>query len=424
VALIKTPSQNGLAMRLPLYRSDMPATTVAERRAAYIGSVGMGFGINRLVQGVLHEMPIKPTHLHLLDLAVGSPGPDEPKQVRLLFDGDEKNFNAVDRGSGRSDRFFYASYPIDFNQRPWRADFSVPKSAMYSQFDAYYPWLAMVAGCLTTGLLYALFQTLATSRKRAVAMANEMTRELRSSQEKLQASHLSLRRLVAHADQIKEIERKRIAREIHDDLGQNLLALRIDAEMLAARTNGTQSRLHERASATLKHIDGIIKSVRQIINDLRPNVLDLGLNAAVDWQLTQFQLRTGIECELLENENELHLDDHIATALFRILQESLSNISRHSRATHVRIELHVLNNWLTMTVTDNGIGLQQGGRDKHGSFGLVGIEERVNILGGTFSVSSEPGAGATLVTTVPLTQANRGLQGDTFQAPREMGTVG
>ncbi|UUZ50190.1 histidine kinase [Massilia sp. B-10] len=184
-----------------------------------------------------------------------------------------------------------------------------------------------------------------------------MTRELRESQAKLQQSHQNLRRLAAHADQIKEGERKRIAREIHDDLGQNLLALRIEADMLATRTHERHPRLHTRARSTLSQIDATIKSVRQIINDLRPNVLDLGLSAAVEWQIAEFKRRTGIACELIDEPKEVLLGDHAATAFFRILQESLSNIVRHAHATSVRVELRSNGRLLTMTVSDNGIGL-------------------------------------------------------------------
>ena len=297
---------------------------------------------------------------------------------------------------------FATSLPIEFNERVWRADFSVAKSALYTRFDVYYPWLAAFAASMSAALLYALFQTLASSRRNALRMAEEMTRELRASQAKLQASHEKLRMLAAHAEQIKEGERKRIAREIHDDLAQNLLALKIEAEILANRTRDRHGRLHERAVATVRQIDVTIRSVRQIINDLRPNVLDLGLNAAVDWQVADFARRTGIECELVEDESEHHLDDSCATAFFRILQESLNNVARHARASKVRIDLHQHADMLTMTIRDNGVGMQPGSRNRNGSFGLVGIEERVNILGGSFSISSGPDTGTTIVVTIPL----------------------
>lgn len=243
---------------------------------------------------------------------------------------------------------------------------------------------------------------MAASRRTAIEMAEEMTRELRASKSKLQASHEKLRRLAAHAEQIKEGERKRIAREIHDDLGQNLLALRIDAEMLTSRTRDTHARLHERAQATLRQIDTTIRSVRHIINDLRPNVLDLGLSAAVDWLVSDFQRRTGIDCFVAEGKSEFAMDDRCATALFRILQESLNNVARHAHATKVRIALDCEDGIMSMQVSDNGVGLPPNSRSRQGSFGLVGIEERVAMLGGKFSIGSTPGAGTTLSVEVPV----------------------
>jgi signal transduction histidine kinase len=242
-------------------------------------------------------------------------------------------------------------------------------------------------------------------------LASEMTKELRESQAQLVVSHQKLRQLAGHLDNVKEEERKRIAREIHDELGQNLLALRIDAELLLARTQDRHSRLHTRAKATLGHIDATIKSVRQIINDLRPNVLDLGLNAAAAWQVAQFQQRTGIECELVEPATDIVVNDQCATGLFRILQESLSNVARHSRATSVRVELQVDGEWVRMLVRDDGIGFAPGGRQKSGAFGLIGIEERVRILGGTCSIIGSPGKGTTVIVAVPTKDPSENVPG-------------
>ena len=392
------PRQNILAMRLPVYRSGMPIDTVLQRRAAYIGSVGIGFGVNMMVNGALEGFPANGVRLVLTDLddVPLQPGAGRPSAV--LYD----SHATAKARSVPDDELLRASLPIAFNQREWRADFSIARSALYTRFDLFYPWMAALAGLLSTALLYALFQTMASSRRSALRMAEDMTRELRASQGKLQTTNEKLRQLAAHAEQIKEGERKRIAREIHDELGQNLLALKIEAEILANRTRDRHARLHERAAATVRQIDLTIRSVRQIINDLRPNVLDLGLNAAVDWQVTDFARRTGIECELVEDETEHHLDDHCATAFFRILQESLNNVARHARASKVRIDLHQHADMLTMTIRDNGIGIQPGSRNRNGSFGLVGIEERVNILGGSFSISSGPDTGTTIVVTIPV----------------------
>jgi signal transduction histidine kinase len=393
------PRQNILAMRLPVYRSSMPIDTVLQRRAAYIGTVGIGFGVNMMVVGALEGFPADGVRLVLTDLDEVPLEPGEAQPSAVLYDS---HWTTQNRSVPDEADVLRASLPIEFKKRQWRADFSIAKSALYTRFDVYYPWMAGLAGTLSTALLYALFQTMASSRRSALRMAEDMTRELRASQAKLQATNEKLRQLAAHAEQIKEGERKRIAREIHDELGQNLLALKIEAEILANRTRDRHGRLYERASATVRQIDLTIRSVRQIINDLRPNVLDLGLNAAVDWQVADFSRRTGIECELVEDETEHHLDDGCATAFFRILQESLNNVARHARATKVRIDLHQHADMLTMTIRDNGIGMQPGSRNRNGSFGLVGIEERVNILGGSFSISSGPDTGTTIVVTIPV----------------------
>jgi signal transduction histidine kinase len=403
IAAMSGPNNAYLGMRLPIYRHGVPVKNIEERRAAYVGSIGIAFNVPRLVQGVLDEMPVRHVRMTLFDSGprLDLNGRDISARERILFDSHGSAENptpALNVGS----KVFVVTLPLDFNGRPWKTTFSVSKREMYTDFDEYMPKLAMGAGFFSSMLIYALLHTLTSSRRRAIKMAEEMTRELRDSQSKLQLSHEKLRRLAAHADQIKEGERKRIAREIHDELGQNLLALRIEADMLASRTGGKHPHLHARAGATLSQIDATIKSVRQIINDLRPNVLDLGLSAAVEWQISEFRRRTGIACELFDDHMEVGLTDHCATAFFRILQESLSNILRHAKASAVSVELKVEAGRLSMTVSDNGVGLHPGGRNKLGSFGLVGIEERVHLLGGSFTISSMADSGTTVAVSVPI----------------------
>jgi signal transduction histidine kinase len=402
------PNRQALAMRLPVYRPDMPTSTVAERRAAYVGSVGIGFSVHRLVSEALAEIPVRNARLTLQDVSEGSPA-----SGALLYDSAD-----TEAATAGGERLITCLLPIDFNGRQWQARFTAPMSSLYSRVDVFLPWLALLTGFAGTMLIYALFHTLSSSRLRAIRMAKAMTRELRESQAKLQLSHHKLRRLAAHAEQIKEEERKRIAREIHDDLGQNLLALRIEADVLTTRTSHRHSRLHERARCTLAQIDNTIKSVRQIINDLRPNVLDLGLSAAVEWQIAQFRQRSGIVCELIETgaEIDLGIDDKCAIAYFRILQESLSNILQHAHASLVRVELRRQEGDLSMSISDNGVGLHDRSRNKFGSFGLVGIEERVSILGGTCTISGAPNAGTTILVTVPVNHSAPAF-------PHRLGTV-
>jgi signal transduction histidine kinase len=385
----------GLAMRFPVYRTATPLPDVSQRRAAYIGSVGVGFSVSSLAQGVLDNMPKNATRLMIFGTGPGDqPGRPDGYLRTVLFDNSP---GAVPDEQAE----FRALLPLGPGGRGWDINFTVKKRSLYSELDSVLPWVAMLAGTTSTALLYALFQTLSSSRRRAIGLAEQMTEGLRASEAKLQKTNDNLRRLAAHAETIKESERKRIAREIHDDLGQNLLALRIEVDLLASRTNKRHPRLHTRARWMLEQIDATIKSVRQIINDLRPHVLDLGLTAAVDWQIAEFQRRTGLACELVSHNHDLHVSDRCATTLFRILQESLTNVSRHARATRVRVELAVDPESISMTISDNGIGLSKAGGQKPGSFGLVGIEERVRILGGKCIITSSANAGTTVHVSIP-----------------------
>jgi signal transduction histidine kinase len=225
--------------------------------------------------------------------------------------------------------------------------------------------------------------------------------ERKKVEEALHHSRQMLRRLFSYQERVREDERKRIAREIHDDLGQNLLALRIDVAMLHARTGASHPRLNERARVALTHIDATMKAVRAAINNLRPTVLDLGLNAAIEWQVQDFRRRSGIACELTM-EDDFRLDDDRATALFRVLQESLNNVLRHAQASEVKIDVYRDGDSLVLRVADNGIGMYANVRKKANSFGLVGIEERINALGGELDISGQRYRGTTLTISLPI----------------------
>lgn len=234
--------------------------------------------------------------------------------------------------------------------------------------------------------------------------------ERKRAEEELQKSQELLRQLAAYQEQVKENERKRIAREIHDELGQNLMALRIDVSILQARTGNAHPLLNEKVRFALSHIDTSIKAVRSIINNLRPSVLDLGLHAAIEWQVNEFERRTGIACEMAidDNKADYELDDQRATALFRIMQESLTNVARHAQASLVHIELRREGERFLMKIADNGVGIFPGCRRKPNSFGLLGIGERISTLGGDFTVDSLPGQGTTLTVCIPIDAAATG----------------
>jgi signal transduction histidine kinase len=232
-----------------------------------------------------------------------------------------------------------------------------------------------------------------------------LQRKLILQTDELRQSKMMLRQLASHQELIKEEERKRIAREIHDELGQNLLALRIDASMLHARTGRMHPRLNEKASYALNQIDATIKSVRGIINDLRPPVLDLGLQAAIEWQIEEFRRRSGIACSIVVRDQHFDrdLDEKTATALFRILQESLTNVIRHAQATKVQVDLNRDSSSLYMKIADDGVGMQHDNRRKQtNTFGIAGIMERIGMLGGELKIDSAEDKGTTLAISIPL----------------------
>ncbi len=163
--------------------------------------------------------------------------------------------------------------------------------------------------------------------------------------------------------------------------------------------------MHERVGLALSQIDVTIKAVRSIINDLRPPVLDLGLDAAIEWQVGQFQRRSGIRCHLAWNSGATSFDERLATALFRIVQEALTNVLRHAGASEVTITLASTACAVHMAIADNGRGARPEDCRHAGGFGLAGISERVLALGGKFEIVSAPDSGLTLLIILPLQQA-------------------
>ena len=218
----------------------------------------------------------------------------------------------------------------------------------------------------------------------------------------LQTSRSHLRELVEHKLLVKEEERKRIAREIHDELGQSLIALKMQLSVMASQCDASQTRDMGNA---LARIDDTIQAMRLIVNELRPAVLDLGLDAAIEWEVAKFSRRTGILATLELCQIPDGLPEHVVTALYRIAQESLTNVIKHARASEVKIALWHEGRWQFMSVVDNGVGMRPplpGSK----SFGLIGIAERVYALGGAFDTESAPNRGTKLLVTIPWAGAS------------------
>ena len=221
----------------------------------------------------------------------------------------------------------------------------------------------------------------------------------------LRQSHAQLRQLALHLETVKEDERKRISRDIHDELGQNLLALRIDISMLSARTQGSHPLLHGKVATVLGNIDTTIRSVRGIMNEVRPMALDLGLQAAIEWQVGDFRKRSGIACQLHIRDEAVFaaIGGQAEIALFRIVQEALSNVMRHARTSEVAIEFSADAGAVYVSISDNGVGITAQQQRKKQCFGLIGIRERVRALDGQVEIGAPPaGTGCRLWLRVPL----------------------
>nr|WP_315218222.1 sensor histidine kinase [uncultured Duganella sp.] len=205
----------------------------------------------------------------------------------------------------------------------------------------------------------------------------------------------------------REAERARIARELHDEVGQGLLVLRMDLVRLQRLLGGSTRAAQALLQVAFERVDASLTSVRMIINDLHPVVLDQGLADACAWQVRQFRQRTGLSCKLLVTGAAAELDSRCKNALFRILQESLNNIARHARAANVTVALALDARQLELTVIDDGIGLPEPANAHPASHGIKGMRERTQMLGGVFRIASVPTGGTVLHVSVPLARERR-----------------
>ena len=222
----------------------------------------------------------------------------------------------------------------------------------------------------------------------------------------LRASRAQLAELSSHLESAKEEERERIARDIHDELGGTLVAIKIETSLLGSKLSGDPLQLRKRVRAIEGLIDEAISTAGRVARELRPGILkDFGLTAAIECQADDFSQRTGIACDTARISHDLEPDDKTALALFRIFQEALTNIAKHAQATRVDIRLAREGDFLLLDIADNGRGISDADINKPKSFGLRGIRERMNGLGGSLEIMRNIPAGARLALRAPLKPA-------------------
>ncbi|MCG8312140.1 MAG: response regulator [Pseudomonadales bacterium] len=241
-------------------------------------------------------------------------------------------------------------------------------------------------------------------------MCNQRTHQLqdeiverKNAEAKLRESRQKLRELTGYLQDIREQERKSIAREIHDELGQSLTVARIDLTRLTSRLDEPTEKIKESIEGVISVVEEAANTARSISENLRPGMLDLlGLGPALEHHVARFKESTGISCSLhMSNRGEFNVADRVATTIFRILQEALTNVARHAKATLVDIQVADLGEEIVVIVQDDGVGISADKKNKRSSYGLLGMSERVALLGGHVSIDSEAGKGTRVEASVP-----------------------
>ncbi|MCH7639635.1 MAG: PAS domain-containing protein, partial [Bacteroidetes bacterium] len=241
--------------------------------------------------------------------------------------------------------------------------------------------------------------------KKIVGFVQDVT-ERKEAEKAVQKTSKQLRALATHLQSVREEERTTIAREMHDELGQDLTAFKMDLTFLEKQIQSGKKKDsdHLRSINDLKiFIDETVHKVRSLIRYLRPEVLDdLGLIEALQWQAQEFKSRSGIDIKFKSNIKKIKVDKNTSTALFRIFQEALTNITRHARATQVDVNIEKKERIFSLKVTDNGVGISSDIGDKSKSFGLLGMKERALMLGGEVEVNGADGKGTTVKARIPI----------------------
>ena len=264
--------------------------------------------------------------------------------------------------------------------------------------------IEMLKSGATDYVLKTRLSRLVPAVQRAMREAGERA-ERRRAQERLKKSHEQLRALSVYLQHVREDERIRISRQVHDELGQALTGLKMDLYWLASRLPKQLRAVRDKTKTMSAHIDSTIQTVRRISTELRPGILDdLGLVAALEWQAAEFQKRNGIKCEVVSEVAEPILEEELNTAFFRIFQESLTNVLRHANATRIDVRIWEESGNLLMEIRDNGRGISESDWTNTRSIGVLGMRERASLLGGELTITGAPDQGTTVRVRIPREQ--------------------
>jgi signal transduction histidine kinase len=392
----------GLAMRLAVHRTGAPLDTPQQRRAAFIGSVGAGLNVRKLMAGVLDDTTMTAMRYRLYDAGLGKAGVAELASPALLYDSAQTAPGAPrDDFVPGGEPAFDAILPFQMVGRHWNLHFSAPRSAFISRGDVLLPWLALAGGAVCSILLFAVVLSFAAARERAMVLAEEISARAVEAQ-RVNAAQIRdlLRRLVF----AQETERRRFSADLHDLVGQSLTVIGMGIETLRTLLSGN---VPKKADVTFDEMSKLLKetmgSVRVVMSDLRPPLLDdYGLYAAIEWHARQLATRTGLQVKVNGAKLEPRPAAEVEVALFRIAQEALTNVAKHAEARQAKISLSGEAGRVRLVVEDDGRGIGPAANDSEElGWGMAVMRERAAAVGGAMRVES-PGRGTRIVVEVGI----------------------
>jgi signal transduction histidine kinase len=304
------------------------------------------------------------------------------------------------------------------------SDYSLPSFdgmkafRLFKEFNLVIPFILVTANmseqlaldCLREGvddfILKSSFFRVPKSITRVIERKNIQKEKERISQELLH-SQVQLRALVNEIQEVRETERAHIAREIHDELGQQLTALKMDIGWVLDRAGNLEPTVIERLARTLNLCDGVIDTVRRISGELRPAIIDdLGLTAALEWKCHDFQDECGIKCNFVSNVKERKFPGTLSINFYRVLQEALTNVARHAGASLVDVTFTETEKELVLEIVDNGKGISPDPARKRKALGILGMKERAGLLGGVMNIISTKDKGTHIILNLPHQNGN------------------
>ena len=379
--------------RTILIVDDTPANLAMA--VAMLEQQGLRLAVAHSGDEALRRVAFAPPDLILLDVML--PGIDGFEVCRRLKAGPAPGAAVpvifMTALSGTADKVAaFRAGAVDFVSKPLQAEEVLARVTTHLRLAA---MQARLAG------QNALLQAENRERREAERVLQEYRDTL---EQQVAARTAELRELDAHRESVREDERKRIARELHDELGQALTALRMQAALLRVRFGADVPGLNEQVREMTEQVDRTIVVVRNVATSLRPAVLDLGIGSALEWLVDDFRRHSRVACSLALMPGRHRLSEQQAVAVFRVVQESLTNIARHAGAGAAAVTLRCAGDACEVQVEDDGCGFDPGLAPPQ-SFGLIGIRERVLSLDGRITVSSRPGGGTRIAAVLPLAPA-------------------